>query len=165
MDDEVPARAPVLMIKTPEEQFGELEPREKLVCVLRAEVKALDQALREALDTMAQQASSHSDHQEAYRVLYERNVRLSNELTEAKQTIEQLSAPVIALPAKARGQKVLLDSAHLAVLQKHKELLQDMARDIHKPRTIKPEDKTIVLDRAPNELGSCARGSVPCREN
>ncbi len=95
MDDEVPARATVLMIKTPEEQFEELEPREKLVCVLRAEVKTLDQALREALDTIAQQASSHSDHQEAYHVLYERNVRLSNELNEAKQTIEQLNAAVI----------------------------------------------------------------------
>jgi hypothetical protein len=102
MDDEVPARATVLMIKTPEEQFEELEPREKLGVLesrteqLRKKLEVLV-AMREALevDTIAQQASSHSDHQEAYRVLYERNVRLSNELNEAKQTIEQLNAPVI----------------------------------------------------------------------
>ena len=44
--------------KTPEEReeaFAQLEPREKLVCVLRAEVKALDQALAESLAENARQ--------------------------------------------------------------------------------------------------------------
>ena len=39
----------------PETLFEELEPREKLVCVLRAEVRALHQALAEALAENARQ--------------------------------------------------------------------------------------------------------------
>ena len=47
----------MLGIRTPEELFEELEPREKLVCVLRAEVKALDQGLAESLAEYARQQS------------------------------------------------------------------------------------------------------------
>ena len=53
--------------------------------------------MAEQLPDRASLLKQIAEHQEAYCVLYERNVRLSHELHEAKQTIELLSAPVVGV--------------------------------------------------------------------